>query len=204
MFWVPVVRDVMLLAGYRVASRSNAAATLQAGHSLFLSIGGAAEMVQSQHGVDALVLQRRRGFIRCVIVPSLFVVACYRTCTFCAVVMVFCRLALTHGCDLIPTFAFGWNDVLETNMAGIGWRRWLVARTGIALPLCKGVGGSMMPFRKPVTVVSGPAMEVPRVPTPDDAMVDKYLRLYTDALVALYERHKGPLGFGQRQLTFVE
>ncbi len=58
-----------------------------------------------------------------------------------------------------------------------------------------------------VQVVSGPAIAVPTPKVigakPDEALVDEYLEKYKAALIDLFERHKGPLGFGDRTLHIV-
>ncbi len=58
-----------------------------------------------------------------------------------------------------------------------------------------------------VQVVSGPAIVVPRPAiigaVPDEALVTEYLNKYIAAVKDLYDRHKGALGMGHRQLNIL-
>jgi hypothetical protein len=56
LFYVPLVRELFLLSGYRDARRSVLEAALRAGESVYLLAGGEAESLLSEPGTDRMVV----------------------------------------------------------------------------------------------------------------------------------------------------
>jgi hypothetical protein len=137
-FQVPWVREVAMAFGAVDARREVLEGMLKAGHSVGIAIGGEAEALESESGRDALVLNSRQGFV---------------------------RLALAQGADLVPTYAFGLNDIFTTKASwGRGLRQWLCKHLHVALPIFWGRGFTPLPHRRPVTVVVGKPIRVPAPP----------------------------------------
>ena len=77
-----------------------------------IAIGGEAEALESEPGRDCIVLRKRTGFV---------------------------RLALAQGAYLVPTYAFGLNEIFETRPSWLREMRiWLQKRFHIALPVFWG------------------------------------------------------------------
>jgi diacylglycerol O-acyltransferase 2, plant len=121
--------------------------------------------------------------------------------------MGFVKLALQHGAALVPCYAFGTVDLYHVsnsqhhaNTRGLLWT--LHKKLGIAMPLYRGSFG-FMPKRRPVDLVFGepiePVLASPGAPT--DAEVQAMHATYVVALKQLFDRHKGSLGYGDRELT---
>ena len=173
MFKLPVIRELFMTMHYRDAGRKTCEKVLgpnkktgQQGSSLFICTGGEAESLQTSQGVDSVVLEGRTGFV---------------------------RLALSWGTPLVPVYGLGVTDLYTTYTFGAGARRWLAKNFGIALPLFTGRFGTPLPHQKPVTVLIGKPIEVPKPETlgakPSDALVDEYHKKYIAALTALYDAH---------------
>ena len=89
-FAVPLWRELLLLFGWREASPGLAERMLRAGQSVVVVPGGIHEMVETTHEQDALRLQPNLGFV---------------------------RLALRCGRPLLPIYAFGETQLLQSTEA---------------------------------------------------------------------------------------
>lgn len=87
LFWCPLLRDMCLWLGCVSAHRRVAERLLREGKSLLVYAGGEAEQLLTEPGRHAIVLRRRKGFL---------------------------RLALRHGAHIVPTYAFGENELYRT------------------------------------------------------------------------------------------
>ncbi len=179
-FWIPMLREVFLWSGYVDASRHVAQRALKHGGSLYVCTGGEAESLMTVQGKDIVVLNHRRGFI---------------------------RLALSYGADLVPTYGFGNTDMYTTLPWAHKLRMWLSKAYQIALPLFYGRWFTMTPYRCKVTVVSGPAIVVPKPEVKggqvDEELVTKYLDVYKTELKKLFDTHKAECGFPDRELVIL-
>ena len=124
-FAVPLWRELLLLFGWREASPGLAERMLRAGQSVVVVPGGIHEMVETTHEQDALRLQPNLGFV---------------------------RLALRCGRPLLPIYAFGETQLLQSTEALLRARRWLADRLRVGLPLATGRGGLPFPFAAPLPV----------------------------------------------------
>jgi hypothetical protein len=66
--------------------------------------------------------------------------------------MGFVRLALQHGADLVPTYAFGLSDIFTTKSWFYATRKWLQKRFRVAIPFFHGRGYSEHTYHLPYTI----------------------------------------------------
>jgi len=108
LFFLPIIRELLLLLNARDADYSNLDALARAGHSVALVPGGIHEQVRTREDQEVIYVQRRLGFI---------------------------RLALRHGIDLVPVYGFGENQLFRTYSCGASMREWLAQVGRVGLPL---------------------------------------------------------------------
>ena len=106
MFKIPVVRELFLLMGYVDAGRPTCQKVLAQGSSLYICTGGEAESLETRNGVDAVVLEGRKGFV---------------------------RLALSYGTPLVPVYGLGNNEIYRSLQPFPKLRRWLSKNFHVAM-----------------------------------------------------------------------
>jgi 2-acylglycerol O-acyltransferase 2 len=160
-FYVPAYRDLILAGGVVDAARFNAKQVLKAGYSIALVPGGATEALYSRPDQDVVVLRKRKGFI---------------------------KLALEHGCAIVPCFTFGEAETYQQMKGGPWvdafkhhWQRIF----GISFPLLTNI----IPRRVKITPVLGRPIAVSKVEKPTDKQVEELLQKYEAELCDLYKRH---------------
>ncbi|CCW70963.1 unnamed protein product [Phytomonas sp. Hart1] len=185
-FFIPFFRQVLLLLGCGDASARAIRHTLRAGtgESVLLVLGGSEEAGLSRPRTNDLVLKKRKGFV---------------------------KIALQEGAGLVPVYGFGENDVYEHAkladhplvVRGVSAVKHL---TGITIPLLKGAmpGIGFMPLRKPIIVVVGHPVELPKIENPTDAEIDFWRARYIDALQTLYEEYRGVYDLERTGLRIVK
>ena len=165
-FKLPGVREFFLSLPYIDASRPIAEKALMAERNLFVCTGSGEESLLTTQGEDILVLSRRKGFI---------------------------RLAMAYGCDVVPVFGIGNNDLFVTYPYLGGLRMWLQKRLHVSIPLFRGRFFTPLPFRTKIKVVIGEPLVMPqpkvRGERPDDKDVEKYLQLYIERVKVLHKNH---------------
>ncbi|XP_034174495.1 2-acylglycerol O-acyltransferase 2-A [Osmia lignaria lignaria] len=179
-FKIPLFREYVYLNGgigssseslsYQLSTKPEPPFT---GKAVILIIGGASESLECTPGSYRLLVKRRKGFV---------------------------KLALKHGSALVPIFSFGETDIYDQIYGAEGTRLKKVQHfirkvIGIAPVLLKGRGFFQYSFgiiarRKPVTVVVGSPMEVPKIPEPTKEQIDEYHEKFIKKLVELFETHK--------------
>ena len=168
MFKLPVIRELFMTMHYRDAGRKTCERILRGGpneqgSSLFICTGGEAESLQTECGKDKVALLGRNGFV---------------------------RLALSWGTPLVPVYGLGVTDLYTTYTFAENVRRWLAKSFHIAIPLFTGRLGTPLPHKRPITVLIGKPIEVPKpeVPgaKPSDELVEIYHAKYIAALHELY------------------
>ena len=112
------------------------------GRAIAVVVGGAAESLKSEPGKMDLVIKSRKGFV---------------------------RQALLYEADLVPVLGFGETDVFGTVRSArlIKLQTLLQKKLGFAMPLFHGRGVfqyhfGIIPHRRPIKVVFGRAIPVPR------------------------------------------
>ena len=173
-FLVPLWRDFIMGMRFVSASRESAHAVLNAGLNCMIVVGGAREALDARPGVVDLTLNCRHGFV---------------------------RIAMQHGAKLVPVFTFGENDLWSQvpNPDGSMLRRvQMLFRkvTGFTPPMIFGRGVfqyrfGILPHRRAVTTVVGPALEVKKVANPTKEQIKAVQQQYIKSLEQLYEAHKG-------------
>ena len=143
------------------------------GRAITIVVGGARESLDAQPHSLRLVLKRRKGFV---------------------------KLAIRTGADLVPTLAFGENelyDQVQPDQHPFIHKMQLIAKKalGFTVPLfhARGVFNydvGMMPYRRAINVVVGRPIKVQQVKKPEDAYVDEIHGLYVKELERIWEEWK--------------
>lgn len=178
LFKIPFARELLLGLGCVDAGRKTADACLKAGLSLSVVLGGEREQLLAQRGpVENVVLRNRKGFV---------------------------KLALSNGVPLVPLYCFGEAQLYNQSQLFMSFRSWLQRRFGIALVLPYGPCGLPgIPFKDRMRMVVGPPLEIPRIEAPTEAQVNEHHGRYCKELGNLFERHKGPAGYGHVRLNII-
>ncbi|BDA43207.1 Diacylglycerol O-acyltransferase 2 [Coccomyxa sp. Obi] len=178
-FITPIARELMLLLGFVDADAATLRRVLAApGRGVMLAIGGAEEALLARPGLNDIVLNKRKGFV---------------------------KIALQTGASLVPVYTFGENDVVTVvDTRKVGWarsfQRGLKKVTGFTLPFVYGRGlfgvpVGMLPHRVPLTSVVGAPIPVPKFngdlkSEEGQKLVDEYHARYIAGLKAVWEQHK--------------
>ncbi|XP_003703046.1 2-acylglycerol O-acyltransferase 2-A [Megachile rotundata] len=179
-FKIPLFRDYVLMNGgvssneeslnYQLSTKPEPPFT---GRATVLIVGGAAESLECTLGTYRLLLKRRKGFV---------------------------KLALKHGSPLVPVFSFGETDIYDQVYGPEGSRlkkiqHYIRKYIGLAPILLKGRGFfqysfGIIPHRKPVTIVVGSPLELPKLSEPTKEKIDEYHEKFTTKVIDLFETHK--------------
>jgi len=117
LFLIPVIKEILLFLGCVDASSYTCHYNLKRGRSILIFIGGEKEQLMTEPGNHKIYLRSRKGFV---------------------------KLALQYGCDLIPMYAFGENEVYHTSRFAEGFRSWLQHNFKLGIPIFFGYWG--VPF----------------------------------------------------------
>jgi len=190
-YYLPLVRELLLAMGCCAASRRGVESLLSGpkGTAAVLVVGGAREVLNQPdpsqgNGEIRLILRERKGFV---------------------------KLAMRHGADLVPTFSFGETSVFKflPNPEGSFIRRFQVwfQRNFVYPPAIFYGRGlfqynfGLIPFRRPINVVVGAPIPVPKVENPTDEEVDRVHATYVAALTKLYEDNVAEYGDAAQKLV---
>ncbi|GMI31725.1 hypothetical protein TeGR_g11776 [Tetraparma gracilis] len=188
-FYVPLIREMWIWSycieaskkvAVRALSKLNPDHTLEDRVALFVYPGGEKEQLMTVRGKETVYLQNRKGFI---------------------------KLALEQGLEVVPVYAFGESDLYTHHSFLLGFREWLVSAAGAAVPLISGQLGLLPYFpRSGITLVMGGGIGIE---APKDRgnvtkeELDRAHALYVRKLKELFDREKGALGYGDRELKIV-
>jgi len=172
--WWPFYREYLMSVGCGSVSYSSCLHNLSIpGRSIMIVVGGASEALDAKPHTNNLTLKKRKGFV---------------------------RVALTTGSGLVPVFGFGENDLFSTLDNAEGSKVRIIQNKmlkifGYSLPFFFGRGIfnydlGLLPYRAPLTVVVGEAIEVPKIEKPTKEDIDKYHSIYMEALQHLYDQYK--------------
>jgi len=174
LFKIPIAREASIWAGGCPAGRHDVSKVLEKGYNLGVLPGGSEELMEQTPGQELIFIKNRKGFV---------------------------RLALIYGCDLVPGYIFGVNDLYTQMTWGKQFRMWLLRKTRIAFTF--GWGRSfynLLPERKPIFVVVGKPIQVSQVPCPTDEQIDELHKRYVDEVVNIFETYKSRFGYKNRKL----
>lgn len=184
-FFVPFWRELCCWMGFGDASSTTIRKTLQAGpgQSVVLAVGGAEESLFSRPRSNDLVLAKRKGFV---------------------------KMALESGSSLAPVYAFGETDTYEVRSIAdsptfFRWAQRVKRITGFMVPMICGRGPlKLIPLRRPIYVVFGAPIDVPKIPKPTAEEIDLYHQKYIEALQVLYQEYCGVLDIGSEKLNIIQ
>jgi len=171
---MPIFGHLIQAIGAVVASRKSISRALQSGTNLSMPTGGIAEIFLGSATEEVALLSRRKGFI---------------------------KLAIQEGVPLVPVYVFGNSGAL--GLLKSSFLEWLSRTFRISVAPFVGRWGLPIPFRVPLRYAIGAPIPTVRTPKPTDAQVDAIQEQFTRALVALFEKHKGAYGWGDRKLKIV-
>lgn len=175
-FFVPLIRELWLWSYCVDASKTTAVRVMEKEKcSVFVYPGGEKEQMETVRGKHIIYLKQRKGFV---------------------------KLAMQQGAQLVPVYAFGECDLYNHYQFGIGFRKMLVEKFGVAVPLISGQFG-LLPYRRPVTLVFGAPIEVAHVAEPTREQLDAAHALYMDRLLALFNAHKESMGYASAELEII-
>ncbi|ODN05324.1 2-acylglycerol O-acyltransferase 1 [Orchesella cincta] len=174
-FKFPVLREYALLMGLCSASRrsmNNILGSEKKGNVAILMPGGAPEVLDAHPNAYVLQLCNKKGFI---------------------------KVALENGSPLVPVFSFGENEIHSQypNPKGSILRtvqEFIQSWIGIPPAVWYGTGFVIdfgpFPYAKPITVVVGAPIHVPKIENPTTKEIDELHSIYIDAITDLYYAHK--------------
>ncbi|KAF9159539.1 diacylglycerol O-acyltransferase 1 [Actinomortierella ambigua] len=190
-FNIPLYRDFIMACGCASVSRNSCESILRSGpgNSITIVVGGAQESLAAKPGTMDLTLKKRMGFI---------------------------KLALVNGASLVPTLAFGENDLYElysTNKASKMYHlQQMIKHTlGWTVPMFNGRGifnydFGLMPRRKPVFIVIGKPIHVEKSEgAPTQEQLEALQTKYMTELQGIWDRYKDKYAQGRtEEMRFIE
>ena len=178
LFYIPFVREVIMLTGNVDASASTAHYNLRKGHSLLIFIGGEKEQLMTRPNEHKIYCKERKGFI---------------------------KLALQYGTPIVPTYCFGENETYHTSDLFIGFRKLLQKHFKLGIPIIWGVYGTLMPLKVKMGVEIGKPIPVQKL-SPEQITPEAIDALHTEFLKEmnrLFERTKRQYGVPDDQTLLV-
>ncbi|KAJ8598227.1 hypothetical protein CTAYLR_008530 [Chrysophaeum taylorii] len=157
---IPILKEITGMFGIIDASSDVLANRLKRG-SFALYVGGLVEIFLSSRERETVVLRRRKGFI---------------------------KLALQSGAKIVPVYLFGNTTCLSALTSGP--LAALSRKFGVSLTLFWGRWG--LPLPRPVKLVyaRGRPIDLPHIPNPTQADIDKWHLHYCDKLLTLFDAYK--------------
>lgn len=172
-FYVPVIRELWLWTYCVDASKATAVKVLRdLKNSVFVYPGGEREQILTLYQRERVFLSSRKGFV---------------------------KLAMEEGVDLIPVYSFGESHLYKHSSYLLDLRLSIAKKFGVAIPFLSGQYG-LMPYRVPITMVFGAPVKVPHITKPTAEELDAAHRVYCDALMGLFEKHKAAMGYPDAKL----
>lgn len=164
-FMFPVMRQVMAWIGTQRATKGNIKKILNAGHHCAILPGGIAEMYLSDKDCERVYFKKR-----------------FKTVQSC----------IEEGANIIPVFFFG-NTKLFNTIGSSGEESFLSSvsrRLRLSIVFFYGRFGLPIPFRHPLTMVSGEIVQVTKNPSPSVEEVEEVMRRVESSLMTLYNSKK--------------
>jgi len=144
------------------------------GENISIIPGGFQDAVAFRYGKDCTVLKRRKGFI---------------------------KYCLQYGYRLHPVYTFGESETFHT-FTGLRRLRMKISEQNI--PMVAFFGWPLLPFLpRPATrliTYVGAGMDLPRIPEPSSADVDKWHTEYIKALTQLFNEKRADAGWPGAEL----
>mmetsp|Transcript_86165 Transcript_86165/g.168545 ORF Transcript_86165/g.168545 Transcript_86165/m.168545 type:complete len:342 (-) Transcript_86165:31-1056(-) len=167
-FFVPFIRELWLWSYCIDASKPTAVEAMrQLRASIFVYPGGELEQIETIYQKHIAMVSMRKGFV---------------------------KLAIEEGAELVPVYAFGETDLYYHSRLLRSFRKWIVKKFHVAIPLLRGQYG-LMPYRTPVTMVFGAPIKLPHTANPSSQQIEAAHKIYCEALLKLFDDHKEKLGY---------
>lgn len=184
LFKIPIVRDLVLLAGAVDASAAVASKCLSSGLSLTILPGGEHEQLLAEYDKHVIYVKARKGF---------------------------CKLAVKHNVPIVPSYCFGETSTFYTSSFLINPRKWLAKKFFVAIPLAWGGSwwNPFAPLAAPLTHCVGAPLPVPPADESLDKLIDFRRRVdilhaqYVAAISTLFEENKGSCGYPNAELVIL-
>eukprot|EP00615_Pteridomonas_danica_P004868 CAMPEP_0114336176 /NCGR_PEP_ID=MMETSP0101-20121206/5532_1 /TAXON_ID=38822 ORGANISM="Pteridomonas danica, Strain PT" /NCGR_SAMPLE_ID=MMETSP0101 /ASSEMBLY_ACC=CAM_ASM_000211 /LENGTH=250 /DNA_ID=CAMNT_0001468011 /DNA_START=332 /DNA_END=1084 /DNA_ORIENTATION=+ len=166
-FYVPIMRELLLILGCRDAGKKTIASLLEKNRSLGCSPGGTWEQLHTDSAQEQCFVMPNVGFL---------------------------RLAMKHGRPVVPIYAFGENQLYTTYNIGLDFRKWLARKYHLGVSVATGRFGlpfPLLPHPTKVTIVSGLSVDLGPVnenPTVEELAVA--FEKYSAELHRVFEKYK--------------
>jgi len=182
-FYVPFIRELWLASYCIEASKKVAVAALEdsgPGTGMLVYPGGETEQLMTERGKEKVFLSGRKGFV---------------------------KLALEQGMEIVPVYAFGESDLYHHSSLWLDLRKKIQKKFGAAIPLIHGQFGLLpyfpdkgvrLVFGEPVQLWKEKKWEKGMIITQN--MIDEGHKVYCEKLRDLFEKEKGAMGYGDREL----
>ncbi|KAI8466329.1 MAG: diacylglycerol acyltransferase-domain-containing protein [Monoraphidium minutum] len=179
-FLVPVWRHVHTWLGTMAATERNFRRLLALGTrgvTIGVMVGGIAEMYLLHPEYEQIKLLDRKGFV---------------------------RIAVEHGAELLPCYMFGVSQMMSF---GPPWLMNVGRRLRMSIGVMYGQLGTPVPRRVPMRMAIGMPISVgPAMPRSDPRFEEHVERMHAavvEGVRAVYYRHRGAYGWGNRPLVIV-
>ena len=173
MFWVPGAREICLWMGAVDARKQTAQRILRTpGLSLFIYPGGSKEIFLTNPRSTVTTLIARRGFV---------------------------RLALEHGCDLVPTLVFREKYMYNVWTPPAAVVRFFLRVFKTPVLLFSGRFFTWLPFHTYMSIVFDRPIRVERTERPTDEQVEALWLQYRASIEGLWTRYKTAYGYGPEE-----
>lgn len=175
MFYVPIIRELVLWSGGIDVSRDSVQYALQHDKNVLLIPGGQREMRYSRSSKQRVVLvNRHKGF---------------------------CKLAIQHGCKLVPIYSFGEHELMDNiHLPTIQSRTTRVL--GYMFPMLPyGRFYSPLPNTVQLTFVVGEPIAVQQCDTPTQQQIDSLHTEYYHELTKLFYQYRAQAGYPELELV---
>lgn len=167
LFFIPILREVLLLLGCVDAGGSTAHYNMKRNKSLLIFVGGEKEQLLTKAHEHKVFLRERKGFI---------------------------KLALQYGAHLVPSYCFGENETYYISSLFLDARKWLQRHFQLGIPFCFGAYGTLFPLRVPLTVAMGAPIVVEKKEKVTQEDIDLLHTLFIERLESLFEGTKVQYG----------
>ena len=176
LFFIPIVRELLLFLGCVDASSMTAHFNLKKRRSLLIFIGGEKEQLMTSSGENKIYLNSRKGFL---------------------------KLALEHGAHLVPMYAFGENETYTcVNNLAPQFQKWLQENLQIGFPICYGRWGSLIPNKVELQIEIGKPIKVEKMNKKDirQEQIDDLHKIFVEEMRRLFDRTKTKHGCADKSL----
>jgi hypothetical protein len=176
---VPLVKHIFTWVGSGSADKENIIATIRAGFSPMICVGGAHEVIYMKNRNEyVLYLKHHLGYV---------------------------KLAMQQGIDIVPTFVFGQRYAWDFFVPEASWVHSIGRKIGFIPMMFTGLWGLPMgpPKQVPLTVVLGAPIAVPHLESPSSKVLEEYNDKVIESLRRIFNENKDKHGAARCTLTIM-